>query len=194
VLSPHSKITVVSPQGGHAVVDPFSVSFAADDKISMDFFHNHKDVWEKTERISDYLGRANEFDAVFVPGGHGPVQDLYKDEYSIQLLAEFADAGKIVSAVCHGPAAFVNVKTKDGQPLVAGARVTSCTDKEEIAFGTHEGVPFMLETELRKQAAKFENAPELWGAHVVVDRGGKLITGQNPASAAGVAEAMLKYM
>lgn len=160
----------------------------------MDFWHNHKDVWADTKKIHDVLGHADDFDAVFYPGGHGPVIDLYRDADSQQLIGEFAQAGKVVSAICHGPAALLYVKNEDGTPLLKGAKVTSCTDDEERALGTDKHIPFFLETELRKVASEYDHAPELWGSCVVVDRGGKLITGENPASGAGVAEEILKQI
>ena len=116
--------------------------------------------------------------------------DLATDKDSIKLIEEFWAAGKPVSAVCHGPAAFVNVKI-DGQPLVKGKKVTAFTDEEEAQVKLTEAVPFALETEITKAGAEFVKA-EPWGEKLAVD--GNLITGQNPASGKVVGEAILKAL
>lgn len=185
----NAEFTVVSPKGGEAPLDPASVEFSKGDAGALDFHENKKSLWQNTQTISSVLGRINEFDAVFYPGGHGPVFDLVTDKDSIQLIQDFWTAGKPVAAVCHGPVVLVNVKDASGEPLVKGKTVTGFSDAEEEAAQLTAAVPLLLETELVKKGAKFEKAPELFGAKVVVD--GKLITGQNPASAKGVGEALV---
>ena len=160
------------------------------DDVSQSFLKNQKSLWENTKPISEFLGRASEFAAVFYPGGHGPMFDLATDKDSIKLIEEFWAAGKPVSAVCHGPAAFVNVKI-DGQPLVKGKKVTAFTDEEEAQVKLTEAVPFALETEITKAGAEFVKA-EPWGEKLAVD--GNLITVQNPASGKVVGEAILKAL
>lgn len=184
-------VTVVSPAGGEAPLDPKSVELFKDES-SVNFLKNETKLWEQTEKLEAYVGRTDEFDAVFVPGGHGPMFDLAVDPVSQQVIASFADSGKIVSAVCHGPAALVNVKLANGEALVKGKQVTAFSDAEENIMGTSEVMPFMLETKLVEAGAEFSKADEPWGAKVVVD--GKLITGQNPASAKGIGEAIVKAL
>jgi putative intracellular protease/amidase len=146
-------------------------------------------VWQNTGKLADYIGKADQFDAVLIPGGHGPMYDLAFDPDSQKLIAEFASKGKVVSSVCHGPAALINVKLPDGKHLLEGKTVAGFTNQEEEQAGLTKVVPFLLEDELKKHAKAYE-AAEPWAEKVVVD--GKLITGQNPASAKPLAEAVLK--
>ena len=162
-----------------------------EDAAAIAFFENKKSLWENTQTISSVLGRAGEFDALFYPGGHGPMFDLATDKDSIKLIQEFWAAKKPVAAVCHGPAVLVNVDV-DGEPIVKGKSVTAFTNAEEDAVQLSSAMPFMLETELINKGSKFEKAAEPWGVKVVVD--GNLITGQNPASAKGVGEALVKAL
>ena len=121
--------------------------------------------------------------------------DLASDPVSHQIINEFYAAGKIVSAVCHGPAALTFVKLPNGTPFLAGSRVTGFSNSEEDAVGTSAVMPFLLETELNKASnGGYYKAAKDWEECVVVDRDGKLITGQNPASATGVGEAILKAL
>jgi putative intracellular protease/amidase len=117
--------------------------------------------------------------------------DLATDADSIKLINEFYENDKIISAVCHGPAALVNVKLANGTHLLDGQAVTGLSEAEEDAEEATYAMPFLLETELNKATGgKYEKHGELWGAKTVVSRGGKLITGENPASAKGVGEAI----
>jgi putative intracellular protease/amidase len=191
VLAPKADIVVASPKGGVAPVDPASVKMFEADKVAQDFLNNHKDIYSNTTPLREFLGRAGEFDALFYPGGHGPMYDLVDDKESIQLIQEFWAAGKIVSAVCHGPAALLKVDV-DGQRLVKGRQVTGFTDAEEDQVQLSSVMPFLLETELRKAGADFAKADAPWGEKVLVD--GKLITGQNPASGKAVGEAIAKAL
>ncbi|KAJ9138244.1 Class I glutamine amidotransferase-like protein [Coniochaeta hoffmannii] len=184
------ELTIASPKGGDAPLDPSSVEMFKSDAVATKFLQEKKALWQNTRKISDFLGKSDEFDAVFVPGGHGPMFDLAVDADSQRLIAEFAGKGKVVSAVCHGPAALVNVRLSDGKHLLEGKKVTGFSNVEEEQVGLTGSVPFLLEDELRKNAASYEAAAEPWGEKVVVD--GRLITGQNPASSKGVGEAILK--
>jgi len=191
VLAPHTEIIVASPKGGEAPLDQGSVEAYKEDASSVDFLKNKSSIWKNTEKLENFLGRANEFDALFVPGGHGPMYDLATDPTSQKVIAEFASANKIVAAVCHGPAAFINVKLPSGEYLLSGAKVTGFSNAEETAVGLMEAMPFSLEDKLNAASGgKFEKASEDWGDHVVVERGGKLITGQNPASATSTGKAI----
>ena len=118
--------------------------------------------------------------------------DLATDPISHQIINEFHAAGKIVAAVCHGPAALAFVKLPDGTSFLSGAKVTGFSNSEEDAVGGTAEMPFLLETELNKASGGGYLSAGNWAKHVVVDRDGKLITGQNPASAYGVGEALLK--
>ncbi|KAG6006959.1 hypothetical protein E4U21_006578 [Claviceps maximensis] len=191
VLAPKTEIVVASPKGGVAPLDPSSVEMFKSDASSTDFLQNKKHVWEKTLPLKDFLGRgASEFDALFYPGGHGPMFDLVSDAHSVQLIEEFYKAGKPVAAVCHGPIVFRDVTVGEGVPLVRGRNVTGFTNVEEDQVQLSDAMPFLLEDELKRKGAVFQAADEPWGEKVVVD--GLLITGQNPASAKGVGEAILK--
>lgn len=163
-----------------------------EDASSMAFYEQHKDLWENTVPLKTFLGRASEFDAIFYPGGHGPMFDLVTDKDSIALINEFWDAGKIVSAVCHGPIAFANVKDKNGEFRLKGKKATVFTDEEEGMAQMAKLMPFQPETKLRETGCEFVKGSEAWASNVVVD--GKLITGQNPNSAQGVGEALAKAL
>jgi putative intracellular protease/amidase len=192
VLAPHCQITVASPKGGEAPLDPGSVEAFKSDAISTEFL-KHPDLWKKTEKLSSFLGRADEFDAIFYVGGHGPMFDLATDATSHKLINEFHEKNKVISAVCHGPAALSHVKLSDGSGyLLDGQRVTGFSNEEEDMVQLTSLMPFSLEDELnRASGGHFEKADKAWGEKVVVSRGGKLVTGQNPASATGVGKAIL---
>lgn len=119
--------------------------------------------------------------------------DLTENPPLQKLLAEAYEAGKVVAAVCHGSCALLNVTLSDGELIIRNEPVTGFSNAEEEQIGLHNSVPFALETELIKKGAKYEKASAPWGAHVSVGKGGRLITGQNPASAGGMAELFLKY-
>ena len=184
-------VIVASPAGGNAPLDPASIEMFKEDASSVRFLNQDKALWEKTDKLDGYVGRADEFDAVFVPGGHGPMFDLAVDEVSRKVIAEFASKGKIVSAVCHGPGAFVNVTLPNGEHLLKGKQVTGFSNTEEDTMGLSKAVPFLLEDKLNEvTGGKFVKADEPWGVKVVVD--GNILTGQNPASAKGLGEAIVK--
>ncbi|KEY67866.1 hypothetical protein S7711_05004 [Stachybotrys chartarum IBT 7711] len=185
-------MTVASPKGGATPIDPSSIDAFKDDPVCSSFLSSKQSIYNSTTPLKDFLGRAGEFDAVLYPGGHGPLFDLATDDASARLIAEFWDAGKIVGAICHGPAVFRAVKVQGGQPLVKGKTITGFTDEEEELVGLTDAVPFLLEKELKAQGATFEKADKPWGSKVVVD--GKLITGQNPASGKDFGEAVAKAL
>lgn len=186
------EMTFASPKGGVAPLDQASVEMFGSDPSSKNFLENHKEVWETTRPLSEFAGRAGEFDALFFPGGHGPMYDLAFDAGSHALVADFAAQGKPVASVCHGPAAVVNAKTKDGEYVVKGRAVTGFSNVEEDQAGFTPEMNFMLESRLKENGGRYELADAPWGEKVVVD--GNIITGQNPASALGVGKAIVKAL
>jgi len=195
VLTPHAKLTTASPLGGHAPLDPGSVEAFKSDPESVEFLQTKSSLWEDTEKISTFLGRAKDFDAVYYPGGHGPMFDIVKDPDSIALIREFWEGGKIVSTVCHGSAALLNAKLSDGSYLIKDTPVTGFANSEEDEYNFSQFMPFMLETELDKiSGGKYEKAATNWASHVVVAKNGRLLTGQNPGSARDLAKALLERL
>jgi len=128
------------------------------------------------------------YDAVVIPGGHGPMEDLYKDPAMARVLFAADAADKIIASVCHGPAALISATGASGQWLFAGRRVTGLSDEEEIEFGTATNAPWLLAQRLRELGGKYEQGPN-WAPFVVRD--GRLISGQNPASSAAVADEVI---
>ncbi|KAI0400751.1 DJ-1/PfpI family protein [Xylaria palmicola] len=186
------EIVTASPKGGLAPLDPASVELFKDDAGAQAFYREKKAVWEQTAPLSTFRGRAGEFAALFYPGGHGPMFDLVSDADSIAVIEEFAAAGKVVSAVCHGPVVLVNAKRADGTPLLAGRDVTGFSNAEEDAMDMSKFMPFLLEDKIREVGGHYKKAEQPWGELVLVQDDGRLITGQNPASAKGIGEAILK--
>lgn len=190
-LVDHFNITVASPNGGEAPLDPGSVEAFKEDKLSVDFLNKHKDLWQNTVKLESLLGHAKDYEGIFFVGGHGPMFDLAIDENSHKLINEFYSHNKIISAVCHGPAAIASVKLPSGEYLISGQAVTGFSNSEEEGVGKAKYMPFSLEDELnRASGGKFVKADKDFGEKVVIARGGRLITGQNPASAAGVGKAI----
>lgn len=193
VLHTKAQLVFASPAGGEAPLDPASVDAAKDDPICQAFHAEQKHVWEDTHKLSDLVSRASEFDAVFYPGGHGPMFDVVSDPSSVRIATEVYAAGKPVAAVCHGPAALVNVNTPAATSILKGKQVTGFSDAEEDMVQYTSLMPFSLEQRLGKESAGgYVKAAEPWGEKVVVD--GQVITGQNPASAKGVGEALAKAL
>ena len=184
-------ITVATPRGGKAPIDPNSDTEDNQTEATRRF---HKDkatqkVINNTKVLSDM--KAEDFDAVFYPGGHGPLWDLSQDRDSISLIESFNEANKPIGFVCHAPAALKNVKTSDGEPLVKGRKVTGFTNSEEEAVQLTEVVPFLVEDMLKENGGIYSKAGD-WEEHVLVD--GNLVTGQNPASSGLVAEKLFEML
>ncbi|KAK3112730.1 hypothetical protein LTR53_010678 [Teratosphaeriaceae sp. CCFEE 6253] len=189
-LAGKADLTIASPKGGAAPLDESSVQMFTDAE-SVKFLQEQEALWTKTAKLSTFLGRAGEFDAVFYVGGHGPMFDLAVDADSQQLIREFYEAGKIVSAVCHGPIVLGDVKLTDGSFLVNGLTATGFTNAEEDQVGLSSVMPVLLETKLKDNGARFEQA-EPWAPFVVQGGdGGRVITGQNPASAGPIGDALV---
>lgn len=186
-----AKITIASPAGGQPPVDPKSEASDAQSPFTQRFF---KDI-VAIQNVADSLKLSNvvvsDYDAVFYPGGHGPLWDLATDKTSIQLIEDFYNTQKPVAFVCHAPAALINVKAENGHPLVKGKKVTGFSNTEEEAVGLTKIVPFLLEDEMNKLGAHYSKGAD-WGSFVQQD--GLLITGQNPASSEEVAKLLLKTL
>jgi len=182
------ELTIASPKGGQPPVDPKSESSDAQTPATIRFYGDYEliDKVAHTLKISE-VSQAD-FDAVFYPGGHGPLWDLATDEISIALIENFYKNNKPVAFVCHAPSAFLNAKAPDGEPLVKGKEVTGFSNSEEEAVKLTAIVPFLLEDELKKLGGNYSSGPD-WGIYVKKD--GLLITGQNPASSEAVAKQLL---
>ncbi|QHM70338.1 type 1 glutamine amidotransferase domain-containing protein [Mixta intestinalis] len=185
------SVVLASPQGGQPPLDPKSDAPDAQTHDTERFRHDiaAQQALANTQRLDTIDG--SKFDAVFYPGGHGPLWDLAEDKHSIALIENLFANGKPVAAVCHAPGVLRHVKKPDGTPLVAGKRVTGFTNSEEQAVGLTDVVPFLVEDELKKLGGEFERTAD-WGAFAVTD--GHLITGQNPTSSAVTAEELLKFL
>ncbi|MFV1850703.1 MAG: type 1 glutamine amidotransferase domain-containing protein [Thalassospira sp.] len=186
-----ATITLASPKGGKPPLDPNSLVPDALTEATERFEKDDtaKQAFESTLTLDDL--KADDFDALFYPGGHGPLWDLATDVKSLALIEEFVAQNKPVAAVCHGPAALVNAKSADGKPLVAGKRVTGFTNDEEKAVGLEAVVPLSIEDEFTKQGGRYERG-DMWAPFAVTD--GKLVTGQNPASSDATADEVIKLL
>jgi putative intracellular protease/amidase len=186
-----AAITLASPKGGQPPLDPKSDLPENQTEATKRFRADKaaQAALANTKELADVS--ANDFDAVFYPGGHGPLWDLSDNATSIALIEAFVRADKPVAAVCHAPAAFVNVRGKDGKYLVRGKRVTGFTNAEEQAVGLTEVVPFLLEDRLKERGGVYSKGAN-WAPYAQVD--GKLVTGQNPASSGPAAKALLKLL
>ena len=186
-----AKITLASPKGGQPPLDPSSDAPDAqtDDTRRFKGDAAARAALAATEKLASL--DMNAFDAVFYPGGHGPLWDLAEDPVSIRLLEYFNAGGRPITAVCHAPAIFRHTKVANGKPLVSGRNVTGFTNTEEAAAGLTDVVPFLVEDMLVKNGGIYSKGAD-WASHVVVD--GNIVTGQNPASSKGAAEALLKLL
>lgn len=178
------EVTVASPLGGVCPIDPLSLE--CKNPTEWDYTKKELDNTKKLDEI-DYKS----YDAIFLPGGHGPMFDLAKNELLGEIVSHFYNTHKVVSAVCHGPAGLINAKTQTGQPIVKGMQLTSFTNLEEKLMKRDKLVPFMLETKLKELGAHF-NAGLPMMSNVVADE--NLITGQNPASSKKVAQDVIKKL
>jgi putative intracellular protease/amidase len=183
-----AQLTLASPKGGQPPLDPKSDEPDAQTEATERF---RKDTAAQSALASTVLlnsVNAGDYDAIFYPGGHGPLWDLAEDKHSIALIEAFYNAGKPVAAVCHAPGVLRHAKTAEGQPLVKGRKVTGFTNSEEEAVQLTDVVPFLVEDELKAKGGIFSKGPD-WASYVLTD--GLLLTGQNPASSQATAEALL---
>jgi putative intracellular protease/amidase len=183
-----AEVTLASPAGGQPPLDPSSAKPDAQTDATRRFEADP----EATAALADTRVLSDmaiaDYDAVFYPGGHGPLWDLANDRVSIALIEDAIGAGKPVALVCHAPGVLRDVKAADGASLVKGKSVTGFTNSEEAAVGLSDVVPFLVEDMLQQKGGTYSKTAD-WGVHVVED--GLLITGQNPASSAKAAEALL---
>lgn len=181
------EIDFVSPKGGKPPMDGADTI----DPVSRRFLDS-QEVAQKIDRTPtpDRVCAAD-YSAILFVGGHGTLWDFPDNQSLAQIAASIYEAGGVVGAVCHGPAALVNLKLSDGEYLVKGKQLAAFTDDEERAVNLDNVVPFLLATTLRQRGARHRPAPN-WQANVVVD--GRLVTGQNPASAEGVGQAMARLL
>jgi putative intracellular protease/amidase len=185
------NITLASPKGGQPPIDPKSAEPDAQTEATRRF-NDDKDLQAllaQTKKLSEV--NADDFNAVFYPGGHGPLWDLSTDADSIRLIETFWKSKKPVATVCHAPAVLLNAKDENGEPLVKGKRVTGFTNTEEEAVQLTEVVPFLLEDELKNKGGEYSKKED-WASYVVKD--GLLITGQNPASSEETAHLLLQLL
>jgi putative intracellular protease/amidase len=186
-----ATVTLASPAGGQPPLDPKSDEPGAQTEATRRFKSDDatQAALAHTKRLSTLSG--GDFDAVFYPGGHGPLWDLAEDVDSIKLIESMARSSKVVAAVCHAPAVFRHTKAADGQPLVKGRQVTGFTNSEEAASGLTGVVPFLVQDMLVANGGKYTQVAD-FQPHVVID--GTLITGQNPASSTAAADAVLTQL
>lgn len=187
------QLDVVSIAGGKVPLDPESLSAPMlalggtrkryRDRAFMDLIADTQPVAQVS---------ADSYDAIYLTGGHGTMFDFPESRDLGRLIGDFADQGKIVSAVCHGPSGLLEVTRSNGRAFLEGCKVTGFSWTEEKAAGRRDVVPFNLEKLLAKRSRRYSKARLPMGNHVVVD--GNLVTGQNPTSAKGVAEAVVKLL
>ena len=191
LLDAGAEIELASPAGGQPPLDPNSVVPDAQTAATERF--RNDDAAQTALRNTTKLTEidAGAFDAIFFPGGHGPLWDLAENEDSQRMIEAFMANDRPVAAVCHAPAIFRHTTGADGKPSVAGRRVTGFTNTEEEGVGLTKVVPFLVEDMLRANGGLYEKGPD-WASHVVVD--GKLVTGQNPASSEAAAKELLKLL
>jgi putative intracellular protease/amidase len=184
-----AQLTLASPAGGQPPLDPKSSQPDAqtDATRRFDADQSAQDELANTARLAEMS--VEDFDAVFYPGGHGPLWDLYDDSNSIALIEGFVAAGKPVAAVCHAPAVLLKASSPNGEPLVKGKNVTGFSNSEEAAVQLTDVVPYLLEDQLVELGGVYQKVDD-WHPLAVVD--GLLITGQNPGSSEVVAEALVK--
>ncbi len=183
-------ITLASPAGGQPPLDPKSDEPAAQTDATRRFKED-KDAQEKlnhTKKLAEV--NAKDFDAVFYPGGHGPLWDLAVSLDSIALIENFASQNKPIAFVCHAPAALKNVKSGEDY-FIKDKKVTGFSNSEEKAVGLYDDVPFLLEDMLKDRGAYYDKGAD-WSSFVITD--GNLVTGQNPASSEATAQALLKVL
>ena len=185
------SVELASPKGGAVPIDPASVAALEESALYKRYKNDTKlqQLLQNTVVLKKTFATGH--NAIFYPGGHGPLWDLRYDEHSKKLIQDFWNNDKIVAAVCHAGCVLLDVINQDGTALVKDKKLTGFSNEEEIAVACESIVPYLLETELINKGAQFSKAGN-WEAHVVID--GRLITGQNPASSEKVALALVKML
>lgn len=191
LLDAGAEITLASPAGGQPPLDPQSdvpdAQTGATERFKKDA--DAQRVLGNTTKLVEI--DADKFDAIFYPGGHGPLWDLAENEDNQRIIDTFMTEARPLAVVCHAPAIFKHTKGADGKSLVSGRRVTGFTNTEEEGVGLTDIVPFLVEEMLKANGGLYERGPD-WGSYVVVD--GNLVTGQNPASSEAAAKELLKLL
>ncbi|MDB0063584.1 type 1 glutamine amidotransferase domain-containing protein [Gammaproteobacteria bacterium] len=189
LLDAGASITLASPKGGQPPIDPKSdepdFQTAATERFKSD--SNAQTVLANTSKLSDI--KAEDYDAVMYPGGHGLLWDLANDQDSIAIIEAMVAANKPVASVCHAPAVLLKAKAPNGEPLVKGKKVAGFTNSEEDAVQLTDVAPLLVEDELIRLGGQYSKVDD-WQSYAITD--GKLITGQNPASSEAVAKAILE--
>lgn len=185
-----ASVTLASPKGGQPPIDPKSDAPENQTDAMQRFKQDPQAQKELANTALLSTMKADGYDAIFYPGGHGPMWDLVNDADSIALIEAFYNAGKPVAAVCHAPGVFQKVTYK-GEPIVKGKRVTGFANSEEEAVGLTNVVPFLVEDDLKRLGGQYEKGPD-WSVYTIVD--GRLITGQNPASSGPAARDLLQLL
>ena len=185
------EVTIASPRGGKPPVDPKSIQ-KENQSESTQRFERDKSAQAKLENtlVLSQVS-ANDYDTLFLPGGHGPMWDLSSDENMKKIVEDFYSDKKIVSAVCHGPAGLLQATDRNGNSILKGKKITGFTNNEESAVGLTKAVPFSLENRMKELGGKFEKGQD-FKPFVISD--GQLITGQNPKSALPAAEKVIEIL
>ena len=186
-----AEMVLASPKGGEPPLDPKSSEPNFQTGLTRRFEADAAAKAQLAATVRLDSVRQKDFDAVFYPGGHGPLWDLAEDPTSIKLIEDFLAAGKPVAAVCHAPGVLRHVRAAEGAPLVQGRKVTGFANTEEEAVGLTDVVPFLVEDELKAKGGSYSKGAD-WGPYVVTD--GLLTTGQNPASSEPAAKELLAQL
>ena len=184
-------VRLSSPQGGRVPVDPGSVEALKDSALYQRYASDAVLAERMNCTIKLSLVTAAEVSALVYPGGHGPLWDLRDNPVSVALIESFSASGKPVATICHAGCALLDARKGGGRPLIEGVQVTAFSDSEEAAVGLDKAVPYLVETDMKALGAVYSKAGD-WESHVVVS--GSLVTGQNPASSLGVADAVMKLL
>ena len=187
----NAVITLASPKGGQPPLDPKSdqPDFHTDATARFQKDDAAQKMLATTLRLDSV--KAEDYDAVFYPGGHGPLWDLTNDQKSIALIEEFNRTGKPIGLVCHAPGVLKNVSSVEGSPFVSGKKITGFSNSEEEAVGLTKVVPFLLEDMVQENGGIYSKGED-WGSFVEID--GKIVTGQNPASSEAAAKELIKLV
>jgi len=191
LLSQGAKITIASPKGGQAPIDPKSNEPSSQTEATKKFFADPATQNKLAHTVVLSKVNQKDYDAVYYPGGHGPMWDLSEDQNSAKLLEAFIKSNKPIALVCHAPAALKNVKDSNGQPYINGKQVSAFTNTEEAAVQLSTVVPFSLEDMLKSKGADYKKGAD-WQPFAVQD--GLMITGQNPASSLLVAQKLIAQL
>ncbi|MBJ9976630.1 type 1 glutamine amidotransferase domain-containing protein [Pseudomonas sp. S75] len=187
-IDAQAQITLASPKGGQPPLDPKSDEPDAQTEATRRFQGDTQAQMALADTVPLHEIDPYDFDAVFYPGGHGPLWDLAQDKHSITLLETLYASNKPIAAVCHAPGVFKQAKTPSGDSIVKGKRVTGFSNSEEYAVGLTQVVPFLVQDVLEANGGEYSKGAD-WASYVVEDE--HLITGQNPASSEAAAKALL---